>query len=188
MSEEKIILYDSPEAATYKTGIEGWVSGGRFFGKDEHLARYNGCTHKKCEDCDSYAKKGWIRCEDCRSKRATDRYNALPHQDWDGKTPICTFDGDKYFFDEGELIDWLEEHELNGSDVQLVAAAPIYYQPLSAESFADNTHEDWEPEKELAEAIIKLNEVVSKLPPHSYTVGKVRTSYYYTYNPTTNDQ
>ncbi|MDV3537947.1 hypothetical protein CMU94_02270 [Elizabethkingia anophelis] len=33
MKEEKIIMYDSPEAAIYRKNIEGWVSSnGRFFG------------------------------------------------------------------------------------------------------------------------------------------------------------
>lgn len=51
--EEKIIMYDTPAAAMYRTGIEGWVSSdGHFFGKGEraeHLARYSGSTHHKCE-------------------------------------------------------------------------------------------------------------------------------------------
>jgi hypothetical protein len=182
--EERTILYDSPEAAVFKTGISGWVSSdGRFFGKDEHLARWNGCTHKKCEDCNNYAEKNWVRCEECRRKRSNERYNALPYKEWDGKTPICTWDGDVYFFSDEDLIEWLYDNECNGSDVQLVCAQGINYRELDYETITGDAHEDWEPENELRNAVNKLNEVIRKLPPHSYTVGEIRTSYDYTYKP-----
>jgi len=183
MKEERVIKYDTPEAAMFRTNISGWISSdGRFFGKDEHLARYAGCTHKKCENCDNYTKKGWIYCEDCRRKRSHKRYNELPFKEWDG-SPLCTWDGDEYFFHEDDLICWLFDHELNGSDVQLVYAEPIKYKELEYETITGDAHEDWEPEKELVEAVNKLNEVIRKLEPHSYTPGKIRTSYDYTYIP-----
>lgn len=48
--EKKIIPYDSPEAASFKT-VTGWVSSdGIFCGNDEHVARYRGCTHIKCNE------------------------------------------------------------------------------------------------------------------------------------------
>jgi len=43
---KEIIKYDSPDSAKYVKNIEGWVSkNGKFFGKDEHIARWDGCTH-----------------------------------------------------------------------------------------------------------------------------------------------
>jgi len=46
---EKIVPYDSAEAASIQT-VTGWVSrSGRFWGNDEHMARYDGCTHRKCD-------------------------------------------------------------------------------------------------------------------------------------------
>lgn len=172
MESKKEIRYDSPEAAQFKTGISGWVSSdGRFFGKDENLARYAGCTHKKCDSCDNYANKGWIYCEDCRRKRAAERWEALPHQYWDGKTAICTWDGDKYFFDEGELMDWLDENELNGSDVHLVFCESIEYRQIEYGYWGEDAHEDWEPPKKLVEAVERLNKVIRELKPHTYTAG-----------------
>ena len=51
---EKIVMYDSPEAATYRTDIKGWVSrDGHFYGDNgpsaEHGARWSGCTHMNCK-------------------------------------------------------------------------------------------------------------------------------------------
>ena len=49
MADSKEIRYDSAEAATYKTGLAGWVScTGNFWGEDEHMARWTGCTHQSC--------------------------------------------------------------------------------------------------------------------------------------------
>jgi hypothetical protein len=186
MSEEKIIMYDTPAAATYRTGIEGWVSSdGRFFGKGEHaeqMARYAGSTHQKCE-CGGIAPKGWIRCEECRRKKANEDYLKLPYKEWDGNEPICLYDDDRFFFSEEELIDYLYDHELNGSDVQLVLCQPMMYQPIDSETVAGDSHEDWEPSKELEDRIKQFNEFLKTLPPHSWEPGKIRISYEYEYKP-----
>lgn len=40
MSDKSVIMFDSPEAATYRTDIKGWVSrDGRYYGEDERGAR-----------------------------------------------------------------------------------------------------------------------------------------------------
>ena len=67
---KKVIMFDSDEAAQYKTNLSGWVSrDNHFFGEDEHMARYVGCTHRKCEDCGEPTEKGWLVCDNCREKR-----------------------------------------------------------------------------------------------------------------------
>lgn len=177
MEGKKEIMYDSPEAAQFKTGISGWVSSdGRFWGKDEHMARYIGCTHKLC-DCGAKIKVGYSRCEDCRQKVDLEKWAALPYVAWDGKAPICTYDGEHYFFTEGDLIDYLDENKLNGSDVMLVLCESIGYSEIDYSCWGDEAHEDWEPPKELVEAVEKLNALLRELPPHTYTAGKIRTSY-----------
>lgn len=86
--EEKIILYDSPEAAQLKD-LKLWVSaGGRAYG-DEHSARWDGCTHKKCECGRELVEKSWAVCEKCRSEKDLKRFLELPLVEWDGKTPLC---------------------------------------------------------------------------------------------------
>ena|SRR5688572_22693209 len=179
-------MYDSPEAAMYRTGIEGWVSSdGRFFGKGgraEEAARYAGCTHRKCE-CGGVAEKSYIRCENCRIKAANELYEKMPYREWNGKDPICLYDGEEFFFDEDSLIEYLYDNELNGSDVQLVLCQPMTYALIDGETIAGDSHEDWEPSKELAAKINEFNEFLKTLPPHSWVPGKMRTSYEYTYEP-----
>lgn len=180
MENEKMILFDSPEAAQYKTGIEGWVSSdGRFFGKGERAeqtARYAGSTHHKCE-CGGIAPRGWIRCEDCQRKTAGENYLKLPYKEWDCDAPICLYDDDRYFFSEDDLINYLYDHKLNGSDVQLVFCEPVKYRSIGTEDIAPDSHEDWEPSKALEEKIKEFNGFLKTLSPHSWMPGKIRTSY-----------
>ncbi|WP_244858805.1 hypothetical protein [Pseudomonas sp. B2021] len=49
MPEEKVVMYEPPQAASIQT-VTGWVGAdGRFWGKDEHMARWCGATHRHCE-------------------------------------------------------------------------------------------------------------------------------------------
>lgn len=187
--EEKVIMYDSPEAAEQIT-LTGWISkgkDGRFFYKDEHSARYAGCTHVKC-DCGNIMGRGWLKCPECRHKAAVERYNALPFKEWDGKEPVCTWDGDKYFFSIDDLTDYMYDYDGDWRDedaddkpglteIDLLICQPIYYQPIDSETVACDAHEDYEPEEELLQKIKEFNDFLSTLHPHSWTAGKVRTKY-----------
>ncbi len=171
--DETQILYDSPEAAQLKT-VTGWVSSdGRFFGKDENLARFAGSTHKKC-DCGNLMSISYTKCENCRRKSDLERYNKLPFEPFTGQY-VCERDGDKYFFDEDEIIDYMEEN--NVEEIDLLVCIPVEYSPLQYEDIAGDAHEDWEPEKELIELVKSFNEALSKFPPHSWMPGKIRTKY-----------
>lgn len=181
--EQKIIFPDSEEAATYRTDISGWVSStGHFFGKDEQAARYKGSTHTRCE-CGEAAKHPYTACEECRRKKMVERYNALPFKEWDGKEALCVYGDDKYFFSEEDLLEYLYEHEMNGSDIMLVLCAPIYYQPIDMDTIASDAWEGWEPDAKLEKLVSEFNKKLKELPPHSFTQGKTRTSYNYTYKP-----
>ncbi|MGN6417777.1 MAG: hypothetical protein ACTHMC_09815 [Pseudobacter sp.] len=181
-TEKKVIMYDSEEAAKQVT-VTGWVSSdGRFFGKDEHAARYAGCTHGTCE-CGNPTEKGWLKCESCRHKASAERYQKLEFQEWDGITPLCIYGDDQYFFNEDELEDFLYEREMNGTDICLVLCVPVRYGEVRYECFADDTHEDWEPTPELTQKLNEFNQYLRSLPCHSWTAGKIRTSYEYTYVP-----
>ena len=78
MSEQKVILSTSDEAARHVENISGWVSRhGRFYGRDERAARWDGCTHVRCADCETIIpKSGLIVCGTCAEKRDVGRYEA----------------------------------------------------------------------------------------------------------------
>lgn len=172
-------MYDSSDAAKYITNIEGWVSStGRFFGKGkdaEHMARYEGCTHKTCE-CGGVAKKGFTKCEKCFYKASLDRYEMLPYQKYMGE-PVFSWDHDEYFYSEEDIIDYLEKNDLESID--LIMCEPQNYYPVNSDYWDDimPTDSDGDIPDELKEGLKVLNNIISKLPPASYMPGKIRTNY-----------
>ncbi|WP_407226469.1 hypothetical protein [Enterobacter roggenkampii] len=67
MKTEKIVMMDSDEAASIQT-VTGWVDRqGRFWGSDEHQARWCGATHRKCKNKPDehpiHSTNGY--CEEC---------------------------------------------------------------------------------------------------------------------------
>lgn len=171
--EQVIIMYDSPEAAEIKT-LTGWVGGNRYWGQDEHMARWAGCTHVKCE-CGHVHEKTWTMCPECRLKKAKERYDALPFKEWDGIEPVVDWDGDRYFFSIDDLNDYMVENEI--TEIDLLICSPVHYTPIRIDLWEGDTHEDWEPPKELQEKLNDINNYLKTLPAHSWMPGKIRTSY-----------
>src|ERR1044071_1988940 len=176
-AEEKIIMYDSPEAAEIKT-VTGWVSStGRWWAKDEHMARWEGCTHKKCE-CGTVVEKSRSKCEECHHKYLLDLYNSYPLKEWDGKTPVTTFFNDKFFFDSDEIEEYLDENEMNPEDLYLQLCEPKYMQEIDAGLWNDVLPEDQDDlPKEIQSALDDLNAKLKKQGPVSWSGCKVRINY-----------
>ncbi len=171
--EEKIIMYDSPEAAKQVT-LTGWLSAdNRFFGKDEHMARFSGCTHQKCE-CGSVMSRGYTKCEECRHKASQDRYLAYPVVEWDGKEPICIYDDDKYFFNYDDLMEYCGDNELEPEDLCLVLCKPNYFGSIHADYWGDVLPEDGDLPAEFEKQLNTLNEYIKTLPPASWSGDKKR--------------
>ncbi len=183
--KEKIILEDSPEAATYQTGIEGWVDAtGRFWGKDEHMARYNGSTHKQCECGNIFKKHAY--CEPCHQKRQDEKYAALERVEWDGESPVVTFDGDIYFFNGmEELLDYCDDHDCKIEDLKLCHAHPIDYPTIDIDDFFqdilswdtfDRDTEDIIPQN-IQNKIAELNQLLENAPPVSWECSDVAVKF-----------
>ena len=173
---EKIIMYDSDDAATYREGLSGWVSSeGRFFGKDENLARYSGSTHKRCE-CGNIHEKAWMKCEACRNKSADERYLALEYREWKGE-PVVLRDHESYFFDDGELYDRMVDE---GWDTVDVLFCEPNYAPYIEEYAIDLMPEDQyidDVHPKLADMLAEINDYISKNKPIiSWSGGKQRTT------------
>lgn len=183
MKEEKKIMYESPEAATFMTNLSGWVDiNGRYWGKDEHMARYSSCTHRLC-DCGGEMTKSWTKCEACRARSSREAYFKMPQKEWDLVTPLVLYNDDKYFRNEEELKEYCSEEQINGQDLMLCLCD---YQPIPQVDYdiwtdimpEDDGLEDVYPE--LAARVDELNKFIETLKPQTYSQGKYRTSYNYT--------
>ena len=77
---------------------------------DQHMASWCCCTHRVC-DCGKEYEKHWTMCDDCRAKKSRDRWYAMPEVPWDGAWPLYDDSSDKYFWDESDLLDFIDERE-----------------------------------------------------------------------------
>lgn len=168
----EVVLSTSDEAATIRT-VTGWVSrNGRFWGDDERIARYDGCTHGVCE-CGATMEKHWTKCEACRNASALERFAQKPRADWDGSTPLYSDAAERYFFCNSELADFIEdEYEGDIESLRLVICEPNHARPLDPDNWADDLPEDGDLPDELEAAIKALNEIVRTLEPLSWSAGK----------------
>lgn len=169
-------MYDSPEAAQLKT-VSGWISSdGRFFGNDENLARFAGSTHKICE-CGNEMPVSRIVCDSCYAKVRAEKYWKLPFKEWDRETPLVVYDDDKFFWDEDQIIEYLEENELNPEDLKLVICEPRYPSPIDSSYWEDDLPEDHELPDELQNKIVELNKFIKTLEPLGWWPTDIRTEY-----------
>lgn len=173
MPEEKVVMYESPEAASIQT-VTGWVSAdGRFWGDNEDTARYCGSTHRLCKNNPSHPAHPVNRwCEVCRVESRAAKFAAMPRRIWDGE-PITDFDGDSYFFDEEDLRDHILNHEIDLADLKLVFCTPNYPSEIDpSDHFMDDLSEDGEiNDDQLLAAFDLVNEMIRKSPPLSWSPG-----------------
>jgi hypothetical protein len=177
MSEE-IILESNDNAAKIKT-ITGWVSSnGRFFGKNEQAARYDGATHKKCP-CGAIIPITTY-CGICHQKRQKEKYNAMPFKEWDGDTPICTFDNDIFFYCHDGVREHCEENDIRPKDLELVICSPVSPSEIDESHFDDDLAEDHNlsdvASNELIDALDKINKIIRDHDPFCWMPGEYRTT------------
>lgn len=183
MKDEKLILDTDPGIVEWKTNIEGWVGkDGRFYGNDKRQAIYNNCTHRKCEKGHVY-RKHWSYCPTCREEALPEKYLQMPYKEWDGEAFLYQYDStDKYFRDEDEVRDYLDELiEEGGSeeDIRLVICEPQYLPQVDEEYFIDVIPEDWDlidVSKLVHTKLQELNKAIRECRPASWIGGKYRTS------------
>jgi hypothetical protein len=164
------------ESAT-KTNRDLWVSANGNYFFDEHLAKMDGCTHRKCQCGNYYKHKYYTLCEDCLQKAKDERFNAYPIAEWDGVTPVCIYDSDTYFFYEEDIEEYCDEYELNIDELQLVLCEPSYARPIDLYDINyDELPDDdsYEFPEYINNMVKELNDALSKLEPLSWFPGKTR--------------
>ncbi len=181
---KEIVMYDSEQAAVYESRtLTGWwtpkdarTGKPMFWGEDENMARYCGCTHKVCA-CGSIHSKAYTCCSGCRNKNMLERYHRLPETKWDGKTPLCLFDDDRYFYDEDDIFDFCEETKTDPMDLALVVCEPVFPCPIDAhDQWSDDLPEDGEIPDNILAAVEALNKALQANGPLSWRAGDCRTT------------
>ncbi len=113
------------DSAEMRTGIIGWwcKSCNRYWGSDEHMARYCCATSLPCECGGRTEARYSTLCRACRRVKVAARWEAMEKVEWDGKTPVCKWDSDGYFFDEDELADHIADVIHEGGSVECLRLA-----------------------------------------------------------------
>lgn len=163
--DDKIILPDSPEAATYQPMAGGWVTSDfRLWGKGlgaEKAARYHGCTHVRCQRCGEITPKEYALCDACCNKADAERYAAMPRAKWDGETPLYSERNDRFYNTPEEASDDAMEAGVSVDDLRLVICEPVYATPLCSDYCCDDLPYDADLPDEIADAIDAFNEAVA---------------------------
>lgn len=171
-TDNKIIPFDSSEAAQKKS-VEGWVSNdGYFYADDERTARFAGCTHVQCADCQNLIPKRTTVCDSCAVTRQDNAFAALKQKPWDNETPLVIFNTDVYFFDRESLTDYCEQHSTAPEKLQLVLCKPVFGSELDiADHLAGDLPDDAEVPQRIQEAAKHLNQVIQAAGPLCWIQG-----------------
>ncbi len=157
--EKKIIAQDSQEAASYKT-VTGWVSrDGIFWGNDERMARWSGCTHVSCKGCGASIEKRYVNCESCIAKIDDAKFAAMPTMEWDGEALLYSEANDKYYSTIEDAEDELEEGETLAA-LKLIICTPNYVSALDEEYCCDDLTEEGELPHVVEQAMEDFNKAV----------------------------
>ena len=178
--KEKIILYDSPEAARLLTPedlIETplWI-GGRgihaIITPNESTARYAGCTHKTCPETGEVFEKGYSHGPTVRARREWERYNNLRQVEVTGDTVFSFYDGEEVYDGEDELFEALVEQDADGIGMVTVGV-PVKFRVLTTEYWADDLPDGDDIDGQALDLIHQLNTELGKRIAY-YALGKAR--------------
>jgi hypothetical protein len=168
-----MILYSSPEAASIKT-LTGWVSRtGCFWGNDEHMARYDGSTHKVC-DCGEIVHQHNAVCRKCADARSLAKYAAMERRPWDGDAMLFSDATDEYFRDLSEAKDCASDNGMSLAELRLIICEPTFAREIDGnDHFCDDLPEDGELPAEISDAFDALNEAIRNCKtPLSWSPGE----------------
>lgn len=183
MTQEKIILPEDAEQLIEQVNIDVWkVSDKKYFLTKESAIDHV-ITNKKCE-CGNLMNKYNSKCYNClnvdRKEENEKKYIRKPFQEWDGETPLCLYNDDKFFFSEDEVFDYLVENNLTQGEIQLCICSPnnppqIDYYVFCEDIMPENVDDIRDLAPEIMKKIDELNEFIKTQKPISWTEGLFRT-------------
>lgn len=159
--DDSPIPFESPQAATYETRTGWFDRHGRFHGDDEEMARLSGCTHLRCQKCQTLHPKG-EPCPCCDRESLAEWWAKLPRNDWDGEAFLYSYSTNQFFNTGDDVAHYCFENNLSIDALQLVICVPSVAEPIDPLTY----YEDLLPEAgsipvELADAFDVLNGAIT---------------------------
>jgi hypothetical protein len=167
------IILDTDDNAARLVTVELWQSSRGNLYNNEQAARYDGCTHRACDQCGKPTVKRYTICDKCREIKDSERYAALPKKQYDG-SPVYSLITENCLFDNDAIMDDCVDSGLDIDELRLVFCEPNYPREIDPNDyFCDDLPEDGEIDGELLAAFDKLNEVIRTHKPLSWSPGKI---------------
>jgi hypothetical protein len=172
----EVIQYE--QAAEVKD-VRGWVckTCRRFWGIEEHMARYCCCTERPCETsgCSGRVEKGYVHCGPCRDANDKAAWLKLIEVPWDGEALLFEEAGNKYFRDVDDIEAYLEAHSgMKLSDLHLVICEREEAPSFDVDEFLC----DYLPEDTTCDDAEEINKIVNDWleanAPESWLPGSKR--------------
>lgn len=177
-NKEKINLKDIQDG-TQNREVPVFIVGDKKWWGDR-ITKDQIATHADCQDCGVEFEKQYTyqkRCSSCDFKYQNQKYLALELVEWDGKTPLCIYGDDTYFFDQDDIVNYCEDNDVESSQLQLVLCEQSKFGQINiAEQFQDVLHEDWEHDAELERLEKQLNDYLAKASTNTWFATNKRVT------------
>jgi hypothetical protein len=156
------------EAAERRT-VEGWVCKAcrRFYGAEEHLARWCCSTDQPCP-CGGRRSKHYTICDTCRTRKDDEKWLARERRPYDGGF-LYSDTLSRYFDDADDVADWLASEDEDGhtyESLRLLLCEKTYARIIEADDFfIDDLPEDCtldDVAADIAEAIGAVNDLIAQ--------------------------
>lgn len=167
-----IIHYNTPNLVK-QCKQDGWTTSDGSTFKTEHIARYYECTHRKCKSCNNDTPKIYSLCEMCRESNDITKYNSYSGIQWDNIIPIYSESHDEYFFDQQELLDYIDENNVTIDKLRLVICKPTHLSQIDEDYWMDDLPEDGELSPNLKLALAQLNTIIQSEPPSAWIPSNI---------------
>lgn len=177
MTKEKIHLKDIREDVQNREEKIIIVGDNKYWADRTNKDNY--ATHDDCNVCGTEFEKRFThdrKCEDCKHKAESERYNSLELKEWDGDTPLTLYSGDQYFFDTDDILFFCEDQEAPPEEFRFILCKPTSFRSVDFDYWQDDLHEDWEPSKEFEDKLKKFNEFLKSEPTNTWFPDKYRVT------------
>lgn len=169
MTDDKIIMYDSDEAAQYgERTIRGWFDRhNQYFAGNEHLARYSGATHKKCDKCGEITRVNGY-CKTCHIKKREEVFAKAEVIDWDGKCMVYSETLDEYYSEPILAVEDGDEHGIKPSELMLYECERLGLAELDSDQWYEELAEGDDVIDEIQGLVEKFNAGLVKLETNTW--------------------
>ncbi len=174
----KVNLKDITDGKEMREHATFTANGVRYWA--DRISKDQIATHADCIDCGVEFEKDYTyqkRCFNCDAKKDAENFAKMPLVEWDGKTPLCIWGDDTYFFGEDDIEQYCEDNEIEKDQLRLELCKPTSFGEINiGEIFQDDLHEDWEADGVLAELEDKLNAYLKTASTNTWTGSGKRVS------------